>query len=314
MKRRNKITLLHANEAGIIEPVKIDVRKGGSRPTIDDLRQVILDFTDILMEWSAIGLEEFSKKPRMDDLIQSFELIHEVCEEIRNIVNDPSFNRKGAVIDDNFLEHIYLLAIMCIFIGQCRQLLDLIGVLSKEQLQREILQMTKEGQAGLAEFKKTVAAVAAEVKETVAAGAAEAAADRGKKHKDTQGKLDEIKRHTAGVPAMVEREVDGCERRRHEIRVIAKRAELSPKQLQMVTLWEKFGNMTKISKMMNISRKTAYEWRKAIIAKYNDKGLYNPFLMRPTIREAERQRQEDERERQEQEREQHIEEVWDQDN
>jgi len=203
MTRKNKFTVLCVDAAGIIKLVETDVPEGPF--TIDDQRRVIWNFTNILMERSASFLKKLSNEPEMDAFKKSIEYILEVCGEICNVVNDPSLNRKGAVIDDDLLEKIYGLALLCLQIGGWRQILDLAGVLSKEQLQRKILQMTMGGLAGLAE-----------VKETVAAGAAEAAADRGKKHTDVMAKLDEQEKRR-GKKKVTQKEALAIMRKAHDL-------------------------------------------------------------------------------------------------
>jgi len=246
-----------ANEAGVIEPVKVEWKSPRFK-TIRDLREAVWDYTQEIMEWSANSLDGLSNETELFTFKEGIGSILETCKNIRDLVDNSAMNNKGAVIDTELMANIYGFALLCFHAGKYHQLFELSDVLTKEQVLRQILA----GQA------------------------------------DAQSTLDTIQTHTAGVPAMVEREkVDSA---REQFRVMAQMQlmELTQPEMRLLQLWHDHESMAAIARTMNISRRTAYNIKYAIEAKYaantqKHHPLPSPFVKLPSVREDEEQRIED---------------------
>ena len=141
-KKGKKLAVLLPDEAGIIHAERPP--QSTDSCTIRDVREVLFN--------SALYIEQCAREyidnppPDADaTCIDAMRFLIDQGEYLRSLVDDEEINKMPVP----FVEKIWGLAVSAHFIGKMEQLADVAPILSKEQITRELCNMTREKFAAL---------------------------------------------------------------------------------------------------------------------------------------------------------------------
>lgn len=251
MDEKKNPAILIPDECGIIRAETIPVSGNGC--TFRDLRNAL---------WGEALYAESAAQDYIDTLptanpvtTEAMQYIKQSGERLRALIDDPEINSK--TLSHQLREKIYDMALTAHFIGMTNQLAQVAPILSKEQLERAILEAVNSGRAE----NKAYAATTAE-------------------------KLDNIHRHTENIPPLIHQMETEEGRAIIKTDAMLKAVNCTPEERAVFVAWFNNGgrslSQSEVSRKVKLSLSQVRRRAESFNKKAKDRGITICWKITPT--------------------------------